>query len=102
MIRPTSKIALKQSCLMACKEDLEEAQKLYDFYVKDLESLPDFDIPPKTTIEQVRETAGGMFDWIKQNQDMILSGIDMIRTLRGGGGLPAPSAPANVPPIPKP
>ena len=43
-IRPTSKIALKISCLQACGNDLEKAERLYDFVAKDME-LPDFDAP---------------------------------------------------------
>ena len=49
MIIPTSKVALKTSCLRACGNDIEKAEKLYDFFVKDLQEIPDFD-PEKAII----------------------------------------------------
>ena len=42
-IRPSSKMSLKMSCLSACGNNVEEAQKLYDFIASDI-NLPDTDV----------------------------------------------------------
>ena len=42
-IRPTSKSTLKMQCLFVCKGDIDEANKLYDYFAKDMPELPDYD-----------------------------------------------------------
>ena len=39
-IRPTSKSTLKMQCLFVCKGDIDEANKLYDYFAKDMPELP--------------------------------------------------------------
>jgi len=46
-IRPTSKASLKIQCLMIGKT-VDEANKLYDYFAKDMPDLPDFDPVPPT------------------------------------------------------
>lgn len=98
MIRPTSKIALKSSCLEACKGDLNEAQKLYEYYMKDLKDIPDFDYTPKSTMEEARETIGNAVSWAVDNKESLMTIFQAFR----GGGAPSAHIPANVPPIPTP
>ena len=104
-IRPTSKASLKAQCLKACDGNVELAERLYNFMIKDMEDLPMFDILPPSTFSQVKETMSSSFNWIKENQGDIVQGIQMIRALFGkGGGFPpagaAPQVPVqNIPPI---
>lgn len=98
MIVATSKVALKTSCLHACDNDIDKAMKLYDFFVKDLPNLPDFDVTPPSVMQQAKEMATNAFSWLDQNQERLVGYWQMIQQMRGV----APSATpiANVPPIP--
>lgn len=96
-IQPTSKVALKLSCLRACGNDLDKAERLYDFIAKDME-LPDFEPPQPTALQQAREMFGSAFEWVRNNRDDLVSAWNVIQSMRGGGAVVQP--PTNVPPIP--
>lgn len=101
MIVPTSKIALKTSCLRACDNDLEKAEKLYEFFAKDLANLPDFDVAPPTVLEQAKEMIGNTFSWLDNNQEKIVGYYQLFKQIRNGADLSIVSQPlSNVPPIP--
>ena len=82
---PTSKAALKQFCIMASKGNVDEATKLYNVYIEGMEDLPMFDPVPPTTMEKVKGTADGIFGFIRENQDGIMQGVELIRSLTGKG-----------------
>ena len=98
-IRPTSKISLKMSCLAACGNNVEEAQKLYDFIASDI-NLPDTDVMPPSGFDKFKSSAEGIFGWLGEHKDSIVEGINMIQTLRGGQAPVVATPPANVPPLP--
>ena len=99
-LRPTSKAALKQQCLLISKGDLEQASKLYDFMIKDMEELPMFDVAPPTTMQQLKDGAVQTFSWINENQDTIINWVGLIKDLFGkGGGTPSAPASQAIPPI---
>ena len=103
MIVPTSKIALKTSCLRACNNDIDKAERLYAFFAKDLGNLPDFDVAPPSTFQQAKEFIANTFSWIDNNQDKIVGYYNVIQQMRGGQLLPIEAQgtpPANVDPIP--
>lgn len=100
MIIPTSKVSLKTSCLRACGNDIEKAEKLYDFFVKDLEEIPDFDPVPPTLFEQAKSTVGDLFGWVENNQDKLAGAFQLIQQFRGGGAVTAGQPPVGVPPLP--
>ena len=100
MIIPTSKVSLKTSCLRACGNDIEKAEKLYDFFVKDLQEIPDFDPVPPTLFEQAKSTVGDLFGWVENNQDKLLGAYQFIQQFRGGVPAPTAQPPINVPPLP--
>lgn len=97
-IHPTSKVALKQQCLLISKGDLDVANKLYDFMIKDMEDLPTFDVQQPTIIQQVKDTVGQGFGWIKENQNEIMQGVEWVRSMFGKGGNIPPSG-TPIPPI---
>lgn len=102
MIVPTSKMALKASCIRACGNDIEKAERLYDFFMKDIESIPDFDVVPPTTLQQIKSVAGDIFGWVDQNQDKLVGAFNLIQSLRGGTTIGAAvGPPAGIPPIPE-
>lgn len=103
MIVPTSKMALKTSCIRACGNDIEKAAKLYEFYVNDLTNLPDFDVAPPSTFQQAKDFLANTFSWIDSNQDKIVGYYNIIQQIRGGQPLPMMpqnTPPMDVPPIP--
>lgn len=101
-IQPSSKISLKMSCLAACGNNVEEAQKLYDFIASDI-NLPDTDVVPLSGIERFKNSAESLIGWVGQHKDALIDGFNMIQALRGGQpisvGTPTPT-PAGVPPLP--
>ena len=80
-LRPTSKATLKMQCLIICKADIEEANKLYDFFAKDMPDLPDYDPAPQTWVDNTKDMANGIMGWIKENQSTLVQGYDFIRTV---------------------
>lgn len=98
----TSKMSLKASCIRACGNDIEKAERLYDFFAKDIVNLPDFDAPVPSTFDQIKGMAGDIFGWVDKNQDKIVGAYNFIQNMRGGTTIVTPSAPpAGVPPIPE-
>ena len=98
-IKPTSKAALKQQCLMLAHLDVEKAEKMYDFLIKDMEELPALEPASRSFIQNFGEQASGVLAWMRENQDVLGKGVDLVRGLiaaRRGGGAP-PAGP--LPPI---
>ena len=95
---PTSKASLKQFCITASRGNVDEAQKLYNFYIEGMEDLPMFDPVPPTMMEKVKGTADGIFGFIRENQDGIMQGVELIRGLMGKGKTVEAAASA-LPPI---
>lgn len=84
MINPSSKMTLKASCLQACGNDVDKAQKLYKFFSEDIASLPDFDVPPPTMMQQATRNVGSLFGWVKENKEDLFQAWDLIQSFRGG------------------
>ena len=102
MVVTTSKMTLKASCIRACNGDIEKAERLYDFFAKDIANLPDFDTPVPSTFDQIKGMAEDIFGWVDKNQDKIVGAYNFIQNMRGGTTIVTPSAPpAGVPPIPE-
>lgn len=75
-IRPTSRATLKMQCLFACKGDIDEANKLYDYFAKDMPDLPDYDPIQPTWMDNTKDTVNGMMIWLKENKDTLEKYID--------------------------
>lgn len=101
-IKPTSKASLKMQCMIISRGDVDEAQRLYDFFAKDMTDLPDYDPIQPTMMENVKENALGIYQFIKENKDDIAQGIDFMRSIltrNNGGGIVANEAIEAIPPI---
>ena len=59
-IRPSSKATLKIQCLMLCNGKVDEAEKLYDYFAKDMPELPDYDAPVPTWFDNTKDVANGI------------------------------------------
>lgn len=94
-------MSLKMSCLAACGNNIEEAQKLYDFIAADI-NLPDTDVMPPSGFDKVKNSAESIFAWIGEHKEDIMQGWNFIQAMRGGTPIDigSASAPAGVPPLP--
>lgn len=97
MIRPTSKSALKRECLYLCNLNVEKAEKMYDFLVKDMTDIPDVEPASKSFMQNFGDQANGILGWLRENQDMISQGADFIRGIVAKRGGVVPTSP--LPPI---
>ena len=94
MIKPTSKASLKAQVLYLCNMNIEKAEKMYDFLIKDMSGIPDVEPASRSFIENFGEQATNVFGWLRENQDMIGQGVDFIK------GIISKRAPATpLPPI---
>lgn len=95
-IRPTSKATLKMQCLFACKGDIDEAMKLYDYFAKDMPELPDYEPVAPTWMDNTKETVNGLMGWLKENQDTLAQGYEFIRNVIQRRGMPPVEEPTGT------
>ena len=81
-IRPTSKATLKIQCLMISK-DVDEAEKLYNYFAKDMPELPDYDPVQPTWVDNTKDVANGLLSWICNNKETLAQAYDIIRSITG-------------------
>ena len=100
-IQPSSKMSLKMSCLAACSNNIEEAQKLYDFIAADI-NLPDTDVMPPSGFDKVKSSAESIFSWFGEHKEDIIQGWNFIQAMRGGTHIEVTptQVPTGVPPLP--
>lgn len=96
----TSKASLKQFCLLATKCDVEQAERLYEFLIKDMDELPMFDPVQPTVMQNIKATANDVLSFFKENGNEISQGVQLIRGMFGKGGVPAPPIEPSVEPLP--
>lgn len=82
-ILPTSKFDLKMQCIAIARGNVEEATKLYEFFVGDI-NIPDVTPPSPTAIQQIKDTTGSLFGWIKENRDDIAEAYNFVQSVRKG------------------
>ena len=100
-IRPTSKATLKIQCLFACKGDIDESNKLYDYFAKDMPELPDYDPVPPNWMDNTKTTIGDLFAWVKENKNEIAQVYDFVQSIIQNKGKLPPVMPTETPtPLP--
>lgn len=96
MLRPTSKATLKQQCLMLCNLDVEKAERMYDFLVKDIQDIPTVEPQQRSFMQNFGDSANSILAWLRENQDILFQGVELIRGFTNKGI----TTPVNVlPPI---
>ena len=88
-IRPTSKATLKLQCLFAVKGDIDEANKLYDYFAKDMPALPDYDPVQPTWVDNTKDAVNGLMGWVKENQGTLAQAYEFIRGVVQNRSMPA-------------
>lgn len=91
-IRPSSKATLKMQCLMVCKGDIDEANKLYDYFAKDMPELPDYDPVQPTLMQNTKQTVKDLMAWANENKDTLAQTYEFFRSIIQNRSLP-PIAP---------
>ena len=96
-IRPTSKATLKIQCLFACKGDIDESNKLYDYFARDMPELPDYDPVQPSMMDNAKETVNGLMGWFKENQDTLAQGYQFIQNVIKNKGVMPTETPTSTP-----
>lgn len=96
---PTSKMALKLSCLNACGNDIGKANELYEYMTKDLKDLPDTEPTVPSGIQRFKTGADDIIGWVTDHKDLIQQGIGLLQGLRKGASVG--KGVAGVAPIPE-
>ena len=97
---PTSKAQLLQVAMYFNKGDLQKAQEMFDFYAKNLQ-LPDFDPVQPTLMQQIKDGATGICGFIKENQEDLVQGYQLIYSIiKNKGVLPIPPTDTAETPLP--
>lgn len=102
MIDPSSKMALKMSCLQTANGDVKKAQELYAFLSDGMETMPEYPIQQPTAMQQFKETVGGVMNWVKENQNDVMQAWNFIQSMREGQTIAPPIPPTDIPPLPNP
>lgn len=92
MIRPTSKSSLKTQCLLIANGDVEKAERLYDFYAKDMPDMPLYDAPVPTWVDNTKDTLNSFFSFLGEHKDGLSQGYEIVRAMFNARG-------ANLPPL---
>ena len=106
MIDPSSKMALRMTCLQQANGDVKKAKELYDYLSEGMETMPEYPVQQPSFMQQAQQMAGGVFGWVKENQNDLIQAWNFIQSMRGGQpiGAPvpgiAPAPPIDIPPIP--
>jgi hypothetical protein len=89
---PTSKAQLIQVAMWYHKGDVQKAQEMVDFYTKNMK-LPDFDPVPPTFMQQMKDSATGLYAFLKENQSDIVQGWQFVQSvIKNKGVIPAGEA----------
>lgn len=98
MIKPTSKASLKQTCLFMANLDVDKAEKMYDFLVKDMDGIPDVEPSTKPFIQNLGEQANGVFGWLRDNKETLEQAFDFIKGIISSrkGGVPPTTPLPNI------
>lgn len=95
LINPTSKLALKKQCLIISNGDIDKAERIYSFMIKDMEELPLYDIPEPTKLQQTKDIVANGWKWINDNKDNVASWINLIKGITSKSGNNTPIPPIN-------
>ena len=91
-ITPTSKASLKSQCLIISKGDIEQADKLYDYFTRDMPDMPAYDAPAPNWVDNTKDTLNGLFSFFGSHKDGLTQGYEILRAMFNARG-------ANLPPL---
>ncbi len=83
-LQPTSKTSLKNQCMMLAGGDIDKAERIYDFYTRDIPDLPTMDPVEPTWLDSTRKTVGSIIQWANDNPNTVSGIYSFIQQLSGG------------------
>ena len=83
-LNPTSKTSLKNQCMMLAGGDIDKAERIYDFYTRDVPDLPTVDPVEPTWVDSTKKTLGDIMQWANNNPNTVSSIYAFIQQLTGG------------------
>lgn len=89
------------SCLQQSGGDVKKAKELFDFLSEGMETMPEYPIQQPSFLQQAQQTVGGLFGWVKENQNDLMNTWNFIQTMRGGGAPSATPPATEIPPLPQ-
>ena len=75
--------------------DIDKAERIYDFYTRDVPDLPTVDPVEPTWVDNTKKTLSDFFQWANDNPNTV-SGIYQFLQALTGGRMPNISLAANV------
>ena len=70
---------------------MEQADKLYEYFTKDMPDLPMFDAPTPTWVDNTKDTLNGLFSFLGEHKDGLSQGYDIIKAILNARGVNLPS-----------
>jgi hypothetical protein len=83
MISPTSRASLKTTCLLMANCDIDTADRLYEYFTKDMPEIPPYETQPPTFMDSVKTNVNGFLSLIGEHKDSISQGYEVIRAMFG-------------------
>ena len=91
MISPTSRASLKTTCPLMTDGDIDKAERLYDYFAKDMPEIPPYDAPAPTMMDSVKSNVNSLFSLLGQHKDSISQGYEIVRAFMNAKGANLPS-----------
>lgn len=95
-INPTSKAALKSQCLMLGNGDIEQADRLYDYFTKDMPDIPTYEPPQPTWVDSTKDTLNSFLSFFGSHKDGLSQGYEIVRAMLNARGVNLPSLAEDV------
>lgn len=83
-LNPTSKTALKNQCMLLANGDIDKAERIYDFYTRDIDDLPTSDPVDPTWFDSTKNVLGGIMQWAGENPNTVSGIYQVLQSLTGG------------------
>lgn len=97
MIDTSSRMAMKMTCLHACKGNVARAAEMYAFLADGISELPDYTPQPPTTMQQLTHHVSRAMNWLRSNKSELADMYALFQQLKQGN---VQSLTQELPPIP--
>ena len=90
-INPTSRASLKSQCLTVSNGDIEQADRLYEYFTKDMPDIPTYEPPTPTWVDNTKESLSSLFSFFGSHKDGLSQGYEIVRAMLNARGVNLPS-----------
>lgn len=82
MIDTSSRMAMKMTCLHACKGNVARAAEMYAFLADGISELPDYTPQPPTTMQQLTHHVSRAMSWLRSNKSELADMYALFQQLK--------------------